>query len=80
MPIPDSIQNAPQLHMGLELYLDAFYELNTCRMSGWGVMPISWSSIRDYAEAYDFSGAQTERLFTHVRALDKAFREHHGKK
>jgi hypothetical protein len=80
MPLPDRIRNAPQLWFGLELYLDAFYELNTDRPSGWGVMPIPWSVIKDYALAHDFDDDQTERLFVHVRALDSVFREYHDKK
>lgn len=80
MPIPDRIKNAPQLRLGLELYLQAFYDLNTCRPSGWGLMPIPWTATREYAEAFDYDEEQTERLFHHIPVMDAAFREYHSKR
>lgn len=80
MPIPDAIKNAPRLSVGLELYWEAFFELNTTRPAGWGVHPIPWNSIRDYAEAYEFSDEQTASLFHHIRNMDQVFRDHHSKK
>lgn len=77
MPIPDKIRNAPQLRLGLELYLEAFYDLNSCRQSGWGLSPIPWTAMRDYAEAFDFDEDQAESLFHHVPVLDQAFRKYH---
>ena len=79
--LPDRIANAPKLFFGLELYYDAFWELNTCRSAGWGVMPIPWSSIRDYSVTFDLDEAQEEDLFYLIRVMDNAFLDYHeGKK
>lgn len=78
MPIPDKIRNAPELRMGLQLYLDAFYDLNTDRPSGWSLMPIPRSAIRDYAVAHDFTDEQKDSLLYHIPLMDQAFRKHHA--
>jgi hypothetical protein len=77
MPVPEKIRNAPQLRLGLELYLEAFYDLNSCRPAAWGIAPIPWTAMRDYADAYDFEDDQRERLMRHVPLLDQAFRRYH---
>lgn len=43
------------------------------------MLPIPWSSIRDFAEAYDLDQQTTETLFHHVRGMDRAYREHFEK-
>lgn len=40
-------------------------------------MPIPWTAIRGYAEAFDFDEDQTASLFHHVRVLDQAFHRYH---
>lgn len=79
LPLPKKILEAPELRMGLELFMDAFFELNTCRQVGLGMAPIPWTSIKDYAEAYEFDADQTEDLFHHVRLMDHEFIRHHNK-
>ena len=80
MPLPQSIQNAPELWFGLELYLNAFFDLNTERSSGMGVGPIPWSAIDRYAERHGFDDEQRTDLQYHIRALDATYIEHHNKK
>lgn len=80
-PIPDSIENAPQLMLGLELYLQAFFDLDSERDTSQEVIPvIKWSSIKNYAEAFDFDEEQTESLFKHIRKMDLAHLERINKK
>jgi len=79
-PFPKSIQNAPRLFMGLELYWDAFWDLSTCRPAGMGAGPIPWSVIRDYAVTFELDQDQEEELYHHIRVMDNAFLEHHAKK
>lgn len=69
-PVPDRIMNAPELTPGLELYLSAFFDLDSERSHGNGPMPIPWSSIKSYAAAFDFDEEQTEDLFYFTKALD----------
>jgi hypothetical protein len=78
LPLPKKIANAPQLGLGLELYYDAFLELNSCRASGWGLMPIPWSAIRDYAETFDLDEEQFEDLYYYVRVMDTEFMKWHA--
>lgn len=68
--IPDGILNAPELILGLEMYLQAFFDLDSTRSAGEQLAPISWLSIKEYARTFDFDEEQTESLFVHVRAMD----------
>lgn len=80
LPLPQKIQNAPALQHGLELYYGAFFDLSTCRQIGFGVSPIPWNVIEDYARTYEFDDEQTDDLFYFVRHMDHAFINHHSKK
>ncbi len=73
LPLPQRIQDAPELWLGLDLYYGAFLDLNSCRPSGWGICPIPWTAIADYTEAYGITGEQRDDLFYFVRAMDTAF-------
>lgn len=80
-PIPDSIENAPKLEIGLELYLQAFFDLDSERDSSQDVIPvIKWSSIKNYAESFDFDEEQTESLFKHIRRMDLSHLDRINKK
>lgn len=80
LPLPQKIQNAPQLILGLELYYSAFIDLNSTRSLGMVPGPIPWPVIKGYAETYEFSEEQTEDLFYFVRSMDKAYLEFAGGK
>lgn len=71
-PIPARIANAPELHVGLELFLNAFFDLDTERQAGFSIGPIPWSKIREYAAAYRFDEDLTEDLFYFIKQLDNA--------
>jgi hypothetical protein len=70
--IPVRIANAPELHTGLELFVNAFFDLDTERQAGFSVGPIPWSKVREYAIAYRFDEDLTEDLMYFVKALDNA--------
>ena len=72
-PLPKRIADSPQIQLGLDLYYDAFWELTTCRPLGWGIGPIPWSSMRDYAQTFDFDEEQTSALFYYIRVMDNAY-------
>jgi len=72
-PMPERIVNAPELQLGLQLYLQAFFDMDTDRQGGFGTMPISHSTIADYAAAFEFDAEQTEDLHAHIRAMDNAY-------
>lgn len=73
MPVPDVILNAPQLEPGLELYLDAFWELSSCRSVGMGLGPIPWTACEKYARVYRLDDDQADALVYHVARLDSAY-------
>lgn len=71
-PIPDRIQNAPELQIGLQLYLQAFFDLDSERSHGSGLKSIPWSAIKDYCEAHELDEEQTEDMFYFVKKMDNA--------
>ena len=70
MPLPDRILNAPELRIGLSLYLQAFFDLDSERSHAMAPTPIPWTSILMYAQAFEFEEEQKEDLFYFVKALD----------
>ncbi len=72
-PVPDRIQNAPDLWLGLEFYFRAFVDLNTCRSSGWSPGPIAWMDTQAYAASLGMDEEETDTLHTHIAAMDRAF-------
>lgn len=69
-PIPERIANAPELQPGLQLYMQAFFDLDSERSHAMGLVVIPWSSIAAYAAAFEFDEEQTEDLFYFVRKMD----------
>lgn len=80
LPLPDRIQNAPELLPGLELYWLAFMELTDSRTIGMGLGPIPWKVVHDYCVAYDLDEEQREAMHHHIRELDAAYLEHQRSK
>ena len=73
LPLPMKIQNAPQLYLGLELYLGAYFDLQSCRPSGWGDAVIPWLTVDDYATRRGLDDEQREDLQVIVRRLDEEY-------
>jgi hypothetical protein len=69
-PIPTAVLNAPELILGLELYLRAFFELDSCRNHSMGPASIPWTSIAEYADIHDFDEEQRDDLIYFIRRLD----------
>ena len=69
-PLPERIANAPELIVGLQLYLNAFFDLDCERSHAMAPTAIPWSSVSDYARAYEFSDEQTEDLHFFIRRMD----------
>lgn len=72
-PIPEKIRNAPTLGKGLEIFYNAFIELNSCRSIGMDMGEIPWVAIAKYAEVHEFEGEQRDDLFYFAQALDSAY-------
>lgn len=80
LPLPRKIANAPELNFGLELYYDAFWDLSTCRMSGYSLGPIPWGSVNDYASTFEFDDEQRHALHYYIRVMDNVYVKFHSPK
>lgn len=78
--IPESIRNAPELHMGLEIYLDAFFELSSSRSLGMGPGPIPWTAVQLYGEAIDLPPEQMSELHYFIPCMDEVWIKHQNAK
>lgn len=69
-PLPDRIANAPELNQGLQLYIQAFFDLDSERSHAWAPTAIPWTSMAAYAKAYELDEEQTEDMFYFVKQMD----------
>lgn len=70
------ILNAPDLHIGLELYWVAFCELGTCRPPAMaGAAPIPWTAIEQWSDKEELDEEQNQRLHLLLGRMDKAYSE-----
>lgn len=80
-PLPERVANAPELWPGLELFLQAFMELTSCRGLGYGAIgPIPWIALQTYCDVHDLRGEQREDLFYFVQRMDKSYMDWQTKK
>lgn len=70
LPLPDNIKNAPELELGLQLYLQAFFDLDSERSHAFSLVRIPGSAIRSYAREFEFDDTQTELLTIYIQAMD----------
>lgn len=70
---PEPLLHKPLLDMGLKMYLDAFYDLNTERHHGMGYMRIPHSKIREHGLFYGFDEEQMHNLLFYITHMDTAF-------
>lgn len=75
--IPKTIAEAPELLLGLGLYLDGFKDLGSERTES-GQIP--WSAINYYCKALELSADQTESMHYHMVSMDEAFGKWQAKK
>lgn len=61
--------------MGLDLYLDGFFNLMTCRPVGFGISPLPLTSILEYCCFYSIIGEQRADFVWVITELDKLFVE-----
>lgn len=73
MEIPDRIQKAPVLGLGLSFYLQAFFDLDADRNVGMSLGRIPWSVVLQYAAFYRLTEEQTDCLTYIIREMDTAY-------
>lgn len=76
-PIPERIANKPVLNPGLNLYLDAFFDLQHDKNEA---NKVPWTVIIKYAEIYEFSNIQTDYLIYFIRSLNNVYSKWINKK
>ena len=74
--LPEDLAAKPSLQRDLVGYLDAFYDLDTERHHGNGLMRIPWSRIVAYAEHY---GMDVDETVYFIRRMDDAHLGHLAK-
>jgi hypothetical protein len=81
MPLPERIQNAPELLMGLELFYGAFMDLTSCRGTGYGTEgPIPWTAVRQWAQVHGLDEEQAEDLEYYIAQMDETYLKFKTKK
>ena len=66
---PERVNNKPKLSPGLQVFVDAFYDLDTERSLS-DLQPIPWSKTMAYADRY---GLNESDLWYFIREADNAF-------
>lgn len=79
-PIPDCVLNKPKLHIGLSIYLDAFFDLDSERSIGMVQGRIPWSKIVMYAQYNSFDEEQSDNLIYFIKKMDTAYLKRSEKK
>lgn len=75
LPLPQRIQNAPQLLPGLEFFLSAWVELSPDRPVAMSEGFIPMASMVAFSKLYELSQEETKELIFFVRELDKVYIE-----
>lgn len=65
--------DAPEIPFGSELIYNAFWDLHTCRNSGWGAMRIPWMAMRDYFTAFKWDEDDFVEFTTLIRMMDDEY-------
>lgn len=71
-PLPTNIQNAPELELGLQLYLQAFFDLDSERSHAFSLVRIPSSAVRNYAREFEFDTDQSSLLEYYITEMDNA--------
>lgn len=80
IPLPQRIQNAPQMGFGLHFYFAAFLELSSCRQIGYAPGPIPWTAVQEYARTHGLDEEQCEDMHIFVQEMDTVYVSHMSKK
>lgn len=73
LPLPDRMQNAPSLLLGLHIYYQAFLDLTSCRMLGLSEGPIPWLATQQYCDMLKLDDEMRDDMHYHIREMDNAY-------
>lgn len=74
-PLPERIQNAPELWLGNLLFYLGFLDLTSDRQIGMAVGPLSVLSMLEYCMIMDIDGEQREDFLWLLSHLDQKYIE-----
>lgn len=72
-PLPAWVDNEPELFDGDEFYIQAWYELDTCRQVGMDVGMIPWDKIVLYGQFHGLENDVLQAFIQIIREMDAAF-------
>lgn len=79
--LPERIENAPTLTLGLELFMNGFFILQSTRGAAYGSEgPIPWLAMRDYCNEYEIVGDQRLDFYDLLSRMDHAYLDYKAKK
>jgi hypothetical protein len=70
--LPKAMQNKPNLHVGLSLYFNAWFELDLERDRKEAEY-IKRSQVFEYARDYELSHEQREDMWFYIQQMDREF-------
>ncbi len=73
LPLPEKIKNAPQLGFGLNIFYDAYFNLETCRLNGMSMGRIPWTAVQNYCESKGFTEEQTASAQLYIKMMDTEY-------
>jgi len=78
--VPDRILHQPLLPLYLQFFVDAFWELNSCRAMGMGEGPIPFTAILQYSQFYECDFQLAQDLILFIREMDDIYLKKQAKK
>ena len=78
--LPESIKNAPDLWLGLDIFYKGWLDLDSTRSVGFSVGPIPWTAIESYSDMLGLGAEQKADMHYHIRQLDRLYLDHNRKK
>ncbi len=79
MPVPEALEDKPELEQGLAFYWYAFWQLSTDRQLGMSEGPIPWSAIDRWSQRHDIDGDEFDRLVIMLKHMDVVYLKHRSK-
>lgn len=70
---PEQLKQGPEVRPGLDLFIEAFMALTTCRGFAFRIGPIPYTAILDYCREYGITGEQRGRVIRYLRSMDKFY-------
>jgi hypothetical protein len=79
--LPKNFANRPTIGIGMQLFMDAFWDLTTTRqVTESGASPIPWLAIKQWCDEYDLDDGLRYEMFHFIRKLDMSYLDYRADK